>query len=239
MITQPDPARLQSRSVDLPGRRRLLHRHLDLRMVSRRPDPPFDRPGELAAGEAAARPRQPARHARQSRFRRRLGALPVPCRRQVLAGLYRRQAARRQFQGQRTTTSSRRPRSRGRGPIRSMSTHRASTRRCSTTTTAEKWFLNMLWNHVSHGVGGSRNTLPSPAYCCRNTIPVAARLVGPVKNIFAGSDAWAGRRPASLQARRLVLSDHRRGRHRLRPCRHHGALDARSTGRTSCIPTCI
>ena len=32
---QPDPSRLQSRSVDRPCRRRLLHRDLDLRVVSR------------------------------------------------------------------------------------------------------------------------------------------------------------------------------------------------------------
>ena len=50
---QPDPQGLQPRPVDLPGRRRLLHRHLDLRMVSGRADPPLARPGELAAGRRA------------------------------------------------------------------------------------------------------------------------------------------------------------------------------------------
>ncbi len=50
MIINPILPGLQSRSVDLPGRRRLLHRDLDLRVVSRRPDPPLARPGELDAG---------------------------------------------------------------------------------------------------------------------------------------------------------------------------------------------
>ena len=149
MIRNPDPAGLQSRSVDLPRRRRLLHRHLDLRMVSRRPDPPFARPGELAPGQAAARPRQPARHARQSRFRRRLGAVPVLCRRPVLAGLHRRQASRRQLQGR---AQLHRHRAGDRRPVvrsRSMSIRRGFDPSLFHDDDGRKWFLNMLWNHVS------------------------------------------------------------------------------------------
>ena len=85
----------------------------------------------------------------------------------------------------------------------------------------------------------SEASRPSPASCCRNTTPAAGKLVGPVKNIFAGSATWPGRGPASLQAQRLVLSDDRRGRHRLRSCRDHGARRAPSTAPTSCIPTSI
>ena len=88
----------------------------------------------------------------------------------------------------------------------------------------KKWFLNMLWNHVSHGVGGSPKHPSFAGILLQQYDPVAQKLVGPVKNVFAGSPHRAGRRPASLQARRLVLHDHRRGRHRLRSCRHHGAL---------------
>ena len=73
-------------------------------------------------------------------------------------------------------------------------------------------------------VGGSPKHPPSTASCCRNTTPSPAALTGADQNIFAGSPAWPRRGPASLQARRLVLPDHRRGRHRLRPCRHHGPL---------------
>ena len=51
---QPDPAGLQSRPVDLPGRRRLLYRHLNLRVVSGRADPPLARPRQLAAGRSPA-----------------------------------------------------------------------------------------------------------------------------------------------------------------------------------------
>jgi hypothetical protein len=46
---QPDPAGLQSRSIDLPCGRELLHRHLDFRVVSGRADPPLGRPRQLAA----------------------------------------------------------------------------------------------------------------------------------------------------------------------------------------------
>ena len=83
-----------------------------------------------------ARPRDPARHARQSRQLRHLGALPVLCRRPVLAGLHRRQALRRQLQGRAQLHRHRAGDRRRRGPTRSTSIPPASTRRCSTTTTA-------------------------------------------------------------------------------------------------------
>ena len=60
------------------------------------------------------------------------------------------------------------------------------------------------------------------------------KLIGPVKNIFRGTPARPGRRPAPLQAQRLVLPHDRRGRHRLRPRRDDGALARISTGPTSC-----
>ncbi len=41
LIRNPDPARLQPRPLDPARRRRLLHRHLDLRVVPRRADPSF------------------------------------------------------------------------------------------------------------------------------------------------------------------------------------------------------
>ena len=95
----PDPAGLQSGPIHLSGRRRLLHRHVDLRVVSRRADPPLARSRQLAPRATAARAGLAARPARRAGLLRRLGALPLICRRQVLARLYRRQALRRRLQG--------------------------------------------------------------------------------------------------------------------------------------------
>lgn len=50
-----------------------------------------------------------------------------------------------------------------------------------------KWFLNMLWNHVSHGVGGQPKSPSFAGILLQECDPVARALVGPVKNIFAGS----------------------------------------------------
>ena len=51
----------------------------------------------------------------------------------------------------------------------------------------KKWFLNMLWNHVSHGVGGSPKHPSFAGILLQQYDPVAQKLVGPVKNVFAGS----------------------------------------------------
>lgn len=51
-----------------------------------------------------------------------------------------------------------------------------------------KWFLNMLWNHVSHGVGGSPKHPSFAGILLQEYDAVAGKLIGPVKNIFAGSD---------------------------------------------------
>jgi xylan 1,4-beta-xylosidase len=51
----------------------------------------------------------------------------------------------------------------------------------------KKWFLNMLWNHVSHGVGGQPKTPSFAGILLQQWDPVAQKLVGPVKNVFAGS----------------------------------------------------
>ncbi|WP_274630519.1 glycoside hydrolase family 43 protein [Arvimicrobium flavum] len=50
-----------------------------------------------------------------------------------------------------------------------------------------KWFLNMLWNHISHGVGGSPKHPSFAGILLQEYDAAAGRLVGPVKNIFAGS----------------------------------------------------
>jgi xylan 1,4-beta-xylosidase len=50
-----------------------------------------------------------------------------------------------------------------------------------------KWFLNMVWNHVSHGVGGQPKHPSFAGILLQEWDPKARELVGPVKNIFAGS----------------------------------------------------
>lgn len=50
-----------------------------------------------------------------------------------------------------------------------------------------KWFLNMVWNHVSTGVGGSPKHPSFAGILLQQYDPAAEKLVGPVKNIFAGS----------------------------------------------------
>ncbi|PZO80867.1 MAG: glycoside hydrolase 43 family protein [Mesorhizobium amorphae] len=50
-----------------------------------------------------------------------------------------------------------------------------------------KWFLNMVWNHVSPGVGGAPKHPSFAGILLQEYDPRAQRLVGPIRNIFAGS----------------------------------------------------
>ncbi|MEX0956922.1 MAG: glycoside hydrolase family 43 protein [Rhizobiaceae bacterium] len=50
-----------------------------------------------------------------------------------------------------------------------------------------KWFVNMLWNHVSPGVGGSPKHPSFAGILLQEFDPKAGKLVGPVKNVFDGS----------------------------------------------------
>ena len=170
--SQSDPSRLQSRSVDRARRRRLLHRDLDLRMVSGRADPPLARSGELAAAHAAAHAAPASSNMlRRSRFLRHLGALshatPTACfyliytdvkryGRTTVAGASG--ASLRDFHNYLVTS---RRRSTANGPIRSTSTAAASIRRCSTTTTAAS-----IWSTCCGTIAPARTA--SPASCSRN-----------------------------------------------------------------------
>ena len=88
----------------------------------------------------------------------------------------------------------------------------------------KKWFLNMLWNHVSHGVGGQPKH-PSFAGILLQEYDAGGGQAGRSgEEHLRRQPARAGRGAASLQAQWLVLPDHRRRRHRLRPCRDHGAV---------------
>ncbi len=50
-----------------------------------------------------------------------------------------------------------------------------------------KWFVNMVWNHVSTGVGGQPRHPSFAGILLQEWDPKAKKLVGPVTNIFAGS----------------------------------------------------
>lgn len=50
-----------------------------------------------------------------------------------------------------------------------------------------KWFVNMVWNHVSHGVGGQPKHPSFAGILLQEYDHAARRLVGPVRNIFPGS----------------------------------------------------
>lgn len=50
-----------------------------------------------------------------------------------------------------------------------------------------KWFLNMQWNHRTESYGGSPKHPAFDGILCQEWDPLEKTLVGPIKNIFAGS----------------------------------------------------
>ncbi len=52
----------------------------------------------------------------------------------------------------------------------------------------KKWFLNMVWNHVSSGVGGQPKHPSFAGILCQEYDPAAKKLIGEAKNIFAGTE---------------------------------------------------
>ena len=177
-------------------------------------------------------PRRPARPAR----RPRLGGVWAPCLSYADGLFWLIYTDVKRFDGTSrtpTTTSSPRPRSRPwSDPI--YSTPPASTPRCSTTTTAASGSSTSSGATPPTASAAARAAPPSTA-SRPGVRPVARRLTGPIR-IFAGSPPAPRRGPAPLQAQRLVLPHHRRGRHRLRPRRDHGPRP-RLLGPTSSTPT--
>ena len=189
-------------------------------MVPRRPDPRLEGSRQLGTHRPSARPQGAARHARQRRQRRRVGAMPDPRRRQVLAGLHRHEAPRRLLQGRaqlhRHGGQDRRPVV---GPgLRQFVGLRpvAVPRRRRPQVVSQP------------GLGLSR-----PAAQVRRHRHAGVRSEGrqahrPAQQHLPRHRPRPDRGAASLQARRqerhLVLPDHRRGRHRLQARRHHGAV---------------
>ena len=87
-----------------------------------------------------------------------------------------------------------------------------------------KWFVNQQWKHTTDSVGGRPRGTAFDGILAQEYDPVARRLTGPITQHLRRLPPRARRGPAPLQARRLVLPDHRRRRHRLRPRRDHGPL---------------
>ena len=95
----------------------------------------------------------------------------------------------------------------------------------------KKYLLNMLWDHRP---GQNRFAgIVMPGVFRRGA--TAGR--GTAGHLLRDAPRFH-RRSAPVQARRLLPSDHRRGRDRLGSRGDHGARHGRSRARTSCIPTC-
>ena len=160
MLTAPAFAirscRVQPRSLDRPRRRRLLHRHVDLRVVSRRADSSLARSRPLATADAAAATREPAQHAGRSGLVRHLGAVPDPRRRPVLSDLHRREALRPHVAAGRraarrcatsTTIWSRVRASTAIGPIPIYLNSSGFDPSLFHDDDGRKYLVNMLWDH--------------------------------------------------------------------------------------------
>ena len=87
-----------------------------------------------------------------------------------------------------------------------------------------KWFVNQQWKHIDR----QRRRPPARHRLRRHPLPGIRPGRPPPHRPdpqhLRRLPARPRRGPAPLQARRLVLPHHRRGRHRLRPRRHHGPL---------------
>ena len=236
---QSDPSRLQSGSVHRPRRRRLLHRHLDVRVVSGRADPPLARSGELAAAHASAQTAEPAEHARAIRTRAASGR-PISryadgrfylvytdvkrYGRTTVAGASG--ASLRDFHNYLVTSTDidgdwSDPDLSQQQRLRSV----ALPRRRRAEVPAE------------HAVGSPSRAEPLRRHRHAGVLARGAAAGRGTARHLLRHAARSDRRSASLQARRLLPFDHRGGGHRLGPRGDHGARDGRSTGPTSCIPT--
>ena len=185
------------------------------------------------------RAREPAQHARRSRFVRHLGAVPHARRRPLLSDLHRREALR---------PHRRRPARRG-ASLRDfhnyLVTSRAHRRRLVRSDLSQQQRLRSVAvsrrrrPQVSrqHAVGSSARAESLRRHRAAGVFAGEARAGRRAANYLRGHVARLHRGAASLQARRLVLSAHGRRRHGLGPRRDDGALADDRRARTSCIPT--
>ena len=215
-VIQSDPSRLQPRSVDRSRRRRLLHRDVHVRVVSRRADSSLARSRALAPPRTAAQPRESARHARRSRLVRRLGAVPDACRRPSFiwstptssATAARRRPARRAPRCATSTTIS--------SPANEIDGDWSDPIYLNSSgfdpslfhdDDGRKYLVNMLWDHRP---GQNRFAGIVLQEYLAGAAATRRRAAQHLQGHAARSDGSA----ASLQARRLVLPDHRRRGHR-------------------------
>ena len=87
-----------------------------------------------------------------------------------------------------------------------------------------KWLLNKQWKHATDSVGGRPRGTAFDGILAQEYDPRRPPPDRPDPQHLRRLAPRPRRGPAPLQARRLVLPDHRRGRHRLRPRRHDGPL---------------
>ena len=99
-----------------------------------------------------------------------------------------------------------------------------------------KWFVNMRWNHRGGGTGGNPRHASFDGILLQEWDPQGG-LIREAVDIFPGSPR-AHRGAAPFQAERLVLPDHGRGRHRLRPRGDAWPARATSAAPTSRTRTC-
>ena len=192
----------------------------------------------LAAGGAAAQPRESARHARRSRFVRRLGAVPDPCRRAVPSDLHRREALRPHHDGRRVGRS-----------LRDFHNYLVTSPRIDGEWSDPVYLNSSGLRSVAlprrrraevsrqHAVGPPAGTEPLRRHRAAGVLAGDADCCRRAPQHLHRHRHRLHRGAAPLQARRLVLPAHRRGRHRLGARRDDGAFADAARARTSCIPT--
>ena len=224
-------------SLHRPRRRRLLHRHVHIGMVSGRADPSLARSGPLASTLTSAHAAASAQHARRPRLVRRLGAVPDLRRRPLSSRVHRRQAIRADLAA----------RKRGRIPLRfpQLPRHeRADRRRVVRSSLPQQQRSSLALPRrrrpevpAEHVVGPPTRTKSVRGNRHAGVLARGAAAGRRAPRHLLRHAARFDRRPAPLQARRLLPSAHRGGRHRLGSRGDHGARADDRRAPTSCIPT--
>ena len=194
-------------------------------MVSRRPDSSLARSRPLASPDASSHAREPAQHAGRSRFVRHLGALPQLRRRAVPSDLHRREALRANH-GRRSVgrIAARLPQL-----PRHLSAHRWRVERSGLSQ--QQRFRSFVVSRRRRpqvpgepALGSSPGQEPLRGDRAAGILAFRAEADRSASEHLRGHRARTHRSAAPLQAQRLLLPAHRRGRHGLGSCGHHGAI---------------